>query len=355
MFMTKCLSIGSLPLSSNLLLAPLAGYTTLPFRLCIREIGGFDLATTELVHARSLLEQQPKALELIQTCPSDRPLAVQLFGAVAEEMRDAAQWLEDAGVAIIDLNMGCPVEKIVRKGAGAAMLRDPQQTGKLVRMVTQAVKIPVTVKTRLGWNDSQLDALQLAPILQDAGIAALTIHGRTRQVAFKGSVDLAGVRAVVQSVPTIPVFGNGDVCDPQGAKRMLDETGCAGLVIGRAALSDPWVFRRIHAALGGGPPPLLPTFEEHMAFMNRHFLRTVELRGESVACIHFRKMIDWYAAAFGPCKALRLAMKQLHSVAQYYELVEGFLEDRGREHKVEVGRTIEEEVLLEAGASQSFE
>jgi nifR3 family TIM-barrel protein len=221
-------------------------------------------------------------------------------------------------------------------------------------MVTQAVKVPVTVKTRLGWNDSQLDALQLAPILQDAGVAALTIHGRTRQEAFKGSVNLAGIRAVVQSVQTIPVFGNGDVCNPQCAKRMLDETGCAGLVIGRAALSDPWVFHQIQAALSGDLPPLLPTFAERVAFMNRHFLRMVELRGESLACIHFRKMIDWYAAAFGPCKALRLAMKHLRSVAQYYELVEHFLEDHRRGGGVEAGRTIEQEVLLEAGASPSF-
>src|SRR5262249_51557224 len=165
------------------MLAPLAGYTNLPFRLCMRETGGFGLATTELVHARSLLEQQRKALELAETCPDDSPLAVQLFGAVAEELRDAAQWLEASGVALVDINMGCPVEKVVQRGAGAAMLRDPIQTGKFVRTITQAVTIPVTVKTRLGWDDSQLDAVQLAPILEDAGVAALTIHGRTREGA----------------------------------------------------------------------------------------------------------------------------------------------------------------------------
>ncbi len=295
------------------MLAPLAGYTNLPFRLCMREVGGFGLASTELVHARSLLEQHHKALELIETCPADSPLAVQLFGSVAEEIRDAARWLEEAGVAAIDLNMGCPVEKVVQRGAGAAMLRDPERTAKLVRMVIQAVKIPVTVKTRLGWDDSRLDAVRLAPILEDAGVAALTIHGRTREGAFAGSVDLAGIRAVVRSVRKMPVFGNGDVCNPQSAKRMLDETGCAGLVIGRGALANPWVFHEIRAALDEAPSPPAPTLEERVAFMTRHFLRAVALRGEYIACIQFRKMIDWYARAFGPCTAFRLKMKQLNS------------------------------------------
>lgn len=322
------LHIDTLPLTSNLLLAPLAGYTNLPFRLCMREVGGFGLASTELVHARSLLEQQRKALELIETCATDSPLAVQLFGSVTEEIRDAAQWLEESGVAVIDLNMGCPVEKVVQRGAGAAMLRDPEKTGKLVRMITHAVKIPVTVKTRLGWDEARLEAVHLAPILEDAGVAALTIHGRTRAGAFAGSVNRAGIRAVVQSVRTMPVFGNGDVCNSQSAKRMLDETGCAGLVIGRGALANPWVFHEIRAALAGCPAPPTPTLEERVAFMTRHFLRAVALRGETVACVQFRKMIDWYARAFGPCTALRLGMKQLRSAAQYYDLVGRFVEER---------------------------
>jgi nifR3 family TIM-barrel protein len=231
-------------------------------------------------------------------------------------------------VALIDINMGCPVEKVVRRGAGAAMLCNPEQTVKLVRLITQAVKIPVTVKTRLGWDDSRLDAAQLAPLLEDAGVAAVTIHGRTREGAFAGSANLAGIRAVVQSVRSIPVFGNGDVCDPESAKRMLEETGCAGIVIGRAALSNPWVFHEIRAALEGRPAPPALTLEERVAFMTHHFLRTVELHGELLACIQFRKVIDWYAAAFGPCKPLRMGMKQLSSVEYYHELVGRFLEQR---------------------------
>lgn len=327
--MTNVLHIGTFSLSSNLLLAPLAGYTTLPFRLCMREVGGFGLATTELIHARSYIERQPRAKELARTCAEDSPLSVQLFGSVAEELRDAAQMLAESGMPVVDINMGCPVEKVVTRGAGAAMLRDPVQTGKFVRTITHAVNIPVTVKTRLGWEEGQLDAVQLAPILEDAGVAALTIHGRTREGAFGGSVNLTGIRAVVQSVRSMPVFGNGDIRDPQSAQRMLEDTGCAGLVIGRGALSNPWVFREIGAALAGHPSPPPPTLLDRIAFMTRHFLCAVAIRGEHLACLQFRKMIDWYARTFGPCKRLRLGLKDLHSVEHYHELVGQFLSERG--------------------------
>ncbi len=325
------LHIANLPLATNLLLAPLAGYTTLPFRWCMREVGGFGLATTELVHARSLLEKNRRAFELIETRPDDSPLSVQLFGPVAEEVRDAAVWLEEQGADAIDINMGCPVEKVIKIGAGAAMLKDPQKTGAFVRTVTRAVKIPVTVKTRLGWDQTQLDAPVLAPILEDAGVAALTIHGRTRAEAFRGSVDLEGIRSVVESVQAMPVFGNGDVCDAATAKRMLEETGCAGLVIGRGALTNPWVFHHIQAGLLGQPAPPEPPLVERVAFMTRHFERAVQQRGEHLACTQFRKTIDWYAKSFGRCRPLRLAMKELSSRQHYYHLVGQFLEYR-RQH-----------------------
>lgn len=323
--MTTTLRLGTVPLSTNLFLAPLAGYTTLPFRLCMHEVGGFGLATTELVHARSLLEKQRKAFELAETCPDDSPLSIQLFGPVAEEVRDAALYLEEQGAELIDINMGCPVEKVVKIGAGAAMLKDPKRTGKYVETVTKAVRIPVTVKTRLGWDATRLDAPIVAPILEDVGVAGLTIHGRTRAGAFGGSVDLAGIRAVVASVRSMPVFGNGDICDAQSAQQMFDETGCAGLVVGRAAVANPWVFHEIQAGLNNIPPPPTPSLEERLAFMTRHFLRSVDMRGEKLACLQFRKVIDYYARSLGPCKPLRLAMKELSRVDQYHDLVGQFL------------------------------
>ena len=234
--------IGSLDLKSNLFLSPLAGYTNLPFRRTLREIGGLDLATTDLVNARSLLEKNPKALKLIETCPADRPLAVQLFGSVPEEMRDAAVYLESIGIASVDINMGCPVRKVVKVGGGSAMMTELDKTAALVKGMVNAVKIPVTAKMRLGWDDDNLTAPDLARVLEEVGVAAIFVHGRTREQGFSGTVNLAGIRKVVEAVKSIPVIGNGDVITPQAAKKMFDETGCAGVSIGRGALYDPWIF-----------------------------------------------------------------------------------------------------------------
>jgi len=231
--------IGSLTLQSNLFLSPLAGYTNLPFRLIVREIGGVGLCTTDLVNARSLLEKNKSAFKLIETCPADSPLAVQLFGSVPEEMRDAAILLESLGIASIDINMGCPVRKVCNVGGGSTMMTELAKTAALVRGMVNAVKIPVTAKMRLGWDDQNITAPDLARALEDAGIAAIFIHGRTREQGFVGTVNLAGIRVVVQAVKTIPVIGNGDIVTPQAAKKMLDETGCAGVSIGRGAFYNP--------------------------------------------------------------------------------------------------------------------
>src|SRR5436305_2356449 len=212
--------IGPLTLRSHLFLSPLAGYTNLSFRLTVREVGGLDLATTDLVNARSLLEKNPKALKIIETSPADQPLAVQLFGSVPEEMRDAAVYLESLGVASIDINMGCPVRKVCRVGGGSAMMTELDKTAALVKGMVHAVKIPVTAKMRLGWDDANITAPDLARALEDVGVAAIFIHGRTRQQGFGGTVNLAGIRKVVEAVKTIPVIGNGDIITPQADKKM---------------------------------------------------------------------------------------------------------------------------------------
>src|SRR5579859_3028942 len=210
--------VGLLKLESNLFLSPLAGYTNLPFRLVVREIGGLGLATTDLVNARSLLEKNPKALKLIETAPADRPLAVQLFGSVPEEMRDAAAFIESLGIASVDINMGCPVRKVCRVGGGSAMMTELDKTATLVKRMVEAVRIPVTAKMRLGWDEQNLTAPDLARTLEDVGIAAIFIHGRTRAQGFGGTVNLAGIRSVVQAVKQIPVIGNGDITTPQAAR-----------------------------------------------------------------------------------------------------------------------------------------
>ncbi|MGH7953281.1 MAG: tRNA dihydrouridine synthase [Limisphaerales bacterium] len=343
--------IGSLELQSNLFLSPLAGYTNLPFRLVVREIGGVGLCTTDLVNARSLLEKNPKALKLIETRPADSPLAVQLFGSVPEEMRDAAIYLESIGVDSIDINMGCPVRKICKVGGGSAMMTELDKTAALVHGMIRAVKIPVTAKMRLGWDDENLTAPDLARALEDSGIAAIFIHGRTREQGFSGTVNLAGIRKVVKAVKTIPVIGNGDIITPQAAKKMLDETGCAGVSIGRGAFYNPWIFQHTLQFLKSGTGfqpvseiqikngdrqdacPILPPeppFSERVRVMRRHLDLMIEIFGEEHGCRMFRKVAPWYAKRFGPCHEFNKRAVQISTRAEFHDALENYI--RWRQH-----------------------
>jgi nifR3 family TIM-barrel protein len=331
--------VGLLKLESSLFLSPLAGYTNLPFRLVVREIGGVGLCTTDLVNARSLLEKNPKALKLIETRPADSPLAVQLFGSVAEEMRDAALFLESLGIQSIDINMGCPVRKVCKVGGGSAMMTELDKTSALVRGMVQAVKIPVTAKMRLGWDDQNLTAPDLAASLEDAGVAAIFVHGRTREQGFDGTVNLAGIRKVVQAVKTIPVIGNGDIITPQAAKKMFEDTGCAGVSIGRGAFYDPWIFRRTLQYLAAGPGESLPpepSFTERVRVMCRHMDLMIEVFGEELGCRMFRKVAPWYAKRFGPCHEFNKRVVKISSKVEFQDVLDNyirwrrqFLDDQG--------------------------
>ena len=350
--------IGPLILPSNLFLSPLAGYTNLPFRLVVREIGGVGLCTTDLVNARSLLEKNPKAFKLIETRPADSPLAVQLFGSVPGEMRDAAQMLEARGVAAIDINMGCPVRKVCNIGGGSAMMTELGGTAALVRGMVSAVKIPVTAKMRLGWDDENLTAPDLACALEDAGVAAIFVHGRTREQGFGGTVNLAGIRKVVEAVKQIPVIGNGDIITPQAAKKMLDETGCAGVSIGRGAFYNPWIFQHtLHYLQTFGRDELHesqnskdvitvrdsynsslrePSFAERVRVMCRHLDLMIEVFGEELGCRMFRKVAPWYAKRFGPCHEFNKRAVQISTRTEFNGVLENyirwrqqFLDDKG--------------------------
>ncbi len=315
------LRFGSLELESNLFLSPLAGYTSLPFRVAIRELGGLGLATTDLVNARSLLERRKPALKLIETCAADRPLAVQLFGSVPEEMRDAAVYLESAGVHSVDINMGCPVRKVCKVGGGSAMMAQVEQTVRLVRGMVEAVRIPVTVKMRLGWDDENITAPELAKSLEDAGVAAVFVHGRTRAQGFSGRVNLAGIAAVAKAVQRIPVVGNGDVTTPEAAKYMIEQTGCAGVSIGRGAFYDPWIFQHTREHLATGKTAPEPAFEERVRFMCRHLDLMIEVFGERSACQMFRKIAPWYAKRFGPASMFTKAVVMLSSQAEFEDIL----------------------------------
>ena len=318
------MQFGSLQLKSNLFLSPLAGYTNLPFRLTLRELGGLDLATTDLVNARSLLEKNPKALKLIETCPADRPLAVQLFGSVPEEMRDAAVYLESIGVSSVDINMGCPVKKVCRVGGGSAMMTEHERTAKLVKGMVEAVNIPVTAKMRLGWDDENLTAPDLAKALEDAGVAAIFVHGRTREQGFTGTVNLKGIRAVVQAVKSIPVIGNGDVTTPEAAKMMFDETGCAGVSIGRGAFYNPWIFLHAKHYITTGELLPEPKFDERVPVMCRHLDLMIEVFGEEHGCRLFRKVAPWYSKRFGPVNEFNKRVVQLKSKGEFYDILQSY-------------------------------
>jgi nifR3 family TIM-barrel protein len=320
--------IGNHQLSSNLFLSPLAGYTNLPFRLTLRELGGLGWATTDLVNARSLLERNPTALKLVASSPDDRPMAIQLFGSVPAEMRDAAKMCEDLGAQSVDINMGCPVRKVVKIGGGSAMMTELVQTGALVREMVRAVNIPVTAKMRLGWDDENLTAPELARVLEEAGVAAIFVHGRTRAQGFAGSVNLAGIRAVVTAVRNIPVIGNGDVTTPESAKHMLDETGCDGVSIGRGAFYDPWIFRRTHQFLETRELLPEPDFAERIRVMRRHFERYCEFYGENNGARLFRKVAPWYAKRFGPSKPFKQRIITINSRADFEAALAEFIEWR---------------------------
>ncbi len=325
--------IGSLTLASNLCLAPLAGYTSLPFRLVVRELGGLGLATTDLVNARSLIEKRAPAFKLIETRPGDEPLAVQLFGSVPEEMREAALMVEARGAASIDVNMGCPVRKVCRVGGGSAMMTEHARTAALVKGMVEAVKIPVTAKMRLGWDDTNITAPDLARELEAVGVAAIFVHGRTREQGFGGTVNLAGIRAVVRAVRHIPVIGNGDVTTPEAARVMLEQTGCTGVSIGRGAFYDPWIFQRTrHYLAASSPGELLPepSFDERVRLMCRHLDLMIEVFGEESGCRMFRKIAPWYARRFGPSHAFNQRVARLSSRAEFEEILADYRRYRQR-------------------------
>jgi tRNA-dihydrouridine synthase B len=331
----RAIRIGDRLLATRYFLAPLAGYTHLAYRRVVRECGGVGLATTDLVQAAHLVSGTRWARELVATHPEDQPLSVQIYGGVAGHLVQAARWLEDQGYAAVDINMGCPMAKITGQGGGARLMCDTDGACALVGDVVAAVKIPVTVKMRLGWDREQISAPALAREFEQLGVAAITIHGRTRSQGFRGTVDLAGIRAVVEAVERIPVVGNGDVRSVADARRMRESTGCAAIAIGRGALFDPWIFRRLQAAetvesgdVSEGVDSE-PTAAEQIQFLAKHFALMVEQHGEFQSCRMFRKFAAWSGARLGIPEDLEDRLRRFESVAQFGEIIAEIRERHG--------------------------
>jgi nifR3 family TIM-barrel protein len=298
--------IGNLQLSSGLMLAPMSGYADAAFRLELRRLGPVGLAWTELVSPRKLLEGSVETELILRAAPGDRPLAVQLYGADREHLLEAARRLFDRGIDVLDFNLGCPARKVARKGGGAALLERPEEAARLAAELVAAAagRAPVTAKIRLGPDRAHVNAPELSRLLESAGVAAITVHGRTADEPYDRPVDLAGIRQVVEAVKSIPVFANGDVDSARSARRTLEATGAAGLVIGRAALADPWIFQEIAADLAGRGFRR-PGRAERAAFLVGHFLTLLGLRGEEMACRQLRKWGGYYGPALGLSGAQR--------------------------------------------------
>jgi nifR3 family TIM-barrel protein len=323
----ETLSVGTVRLASRFNLAPLAGYTNLPFRLSVRELGGVALCTSDLVNARAIVECFGKTMGLLATDPAERPLFVQIFGALAEDMTAAAKWLVERNLADgIDINMGCPVRKVVRAGGGSSMLCDTTgATVDLVRKVVEAVPVPVTVKMRLGWDDDSLTAPHFAREFEKVGVAAITIHGRTREQGFSGGVNHDGIRRVVEAVEKIPVFGNGDVRSIADAAKMIADTGCHGIAIGRGALADPWCFRQFDRWVRTGDPGPRGTYTERLTFMRLHLRRLVDWKkDEKYGCVQFRKVATWYTRALRLPKHVQQKLVMLSNLTEFEEVIAPF-------------------------------
>lgn len=313
------LRYGNLTLESRFLLSPLAGFTNLPFRRVIHRIGGVGLCTTDLVNARGLLEGSRRTRELIATCPEDKPLSVQIFGSEPSVMRDAAQFLQARGVDSVDINMGCPVDRITKGGAGASLMCKADQSVELVRAVVEGVNIPVTVKMRLGWDSDSITAPKFAREFEQVGVAAVAIHGRTRAQGFSGKVDRSGIRRVVEAVENIPVIGNGDIRTIADAKQMFDETGCHGISMGRGALANPWIFRQLVSWERTGSWERSGTFEERLDLLRLQLNYLVELRGEEQGIPFFRKMAHWYLRGMYVPAPLRNEFQQAQNLVEIEE------------------------------------
>jgi nifR3 family TIM-barrel protein len=321
--------IGNVDLPSRYLLAPLAGFTNVALRLALREVGGLGLATSDLISARALTQRSRRTMELVETTSEDRPLSIQIYGKEPQELAAAAQWLQAYGVTTIDINMGCPVHKVTRGGGGAALMCEPEKAVALVAAVVQSVKVPVTVKMRLGWDDQTLSAPYFARAFEDVGVGAVTIHGRTREQAFKGSVNRAGIRATVEAVRSIPVIGNGDIRNAADARLMFEETGCSAVAIGRGALLNPWIFSQLSKLEQTGEMPRIASFGERLQFMHTHYNLLVRFRGEHIGCLLFRKVANWYCRVIKPGKDIQQKLIRIDSATDFEEIV------------VEIGRRID--------------
>jgi nifR3 family TIM-barrel protein len=313
----KPIQLKNLRIETPLFLAPMAGVTDLAYRQLCRE-QGCGVTCTEMVSAKAILYNNKNTYELMKIGPAEHPVAVQLFGSDPQIVAEIAARIEDGPFDIIDLNMGCPVPKIVNNGEGSALMRDPKLVEELLTALVKAVKKPVTVKFRKGFDEEHINAVEIAKIAESCGVAAVAVHGRTREQYYSGKADWDIIRQVKEAV-RIPVIGNGDIFEPEDAKRMLDETSCDGLMAARGAQGNPWLFRRILQYLETGELLAKPDAHEVKEMILRHAQMQIAEKGEIIGMKEMRKHIGWYTAGLRNSASLR---RQSNLVETYEELAE---------------------------------
>jgi tRNA-dihydrouridine synthase B len=314
--------IGSVGLEQPLILAPMAGITDQYFRLILKRIGGVGLVTMEFISSEALTRGSARTRRMMQFSEEERPLAIQIYGSHPERMAEAGAFVEALGADIVDINMGCPANKVLKGCAGASLMGDPGLARRIIAAVRRQVRIPVTVKFRIGLDDARANYLELGRICEGEGVAAVAMHARTARQMFSGRSDWSRIRELKAAL-SIPVSGNGDIETPADAQRIREATGCDGVMIGRAAIKNPWIFRQI-VALQAGQPVLEPTLEERRQLILFHFGLLRDREDELFALHKIRTFTGWYTHGLPNGRLLRQQINALTSVSQFLDAIEAF-------------------------------